>query len=113
MSKIVAVIILFIAAVLIAFADAFIKKAAVSGTFIASLKSPWLYWSVLFYLAQILLVVYLFLYQWKLGILANVFVVFYSILTVVLGYLMFAEKLAPIQVIGIILGISGVFLMTR
>lgn len=99
-------------AVLLAFADGLIKKSVVAGSFTTSLKSQWLYLAALFYLIQILLIAYLFLQKWELGILGNVFVVFYSVSTIALGYFMFAEKLAPIQVLGVTLGLIGVLLMT-
>lgn len=113
MNKIIVLPILLICGILIASADSFIKKSALSGSFANSFKSPWLYLSVLFYLIQILLVLYLFLSGWKLGIVANIFNVFYAIFAVGLGYLIFAEKLALLQVVGIILGLAGVVLMTR
>lgn len=114
MSKTIIFIVLSVFnAILIAFADGYIKKATLSGSLVASFKGPWLYLAVVFYLVQIALVAYLFLEKWQLGVLANVFVVFYSISTVVLGYVMFAEKLALIQILGIVLGIIGVFMMTR
>jgi drug/metabolite transporter (DMT)-like permease len=113
MNKILALVILIVCAILIALADAFIKKASISGNYSEALKSPWLYLSVLFYLIQILLVAWLFLYKGSLGVFANVFIVFYSIGSVLLGYLMFAERLGPIQFLGIILGLIGVVLITK
>ena len=112
-TKLTAVIILLFCGILIALADAFIKKSALSGNFATALKSPWLYLSILCYLVQILLVVYIFLFKFNLGILANIFGVFYSLATVYLGYAMFAETLMPIQIVGIVLGLIGVILMTK
>lgn len=112
-TKVTALIILIISAILIAAADAFIKKSALTGSFTTALKSPWMFWSVVFYLVQIVLVTFLFLSNWKLGILANVFNVFYATSALLLGFLMFSEKLVPLQAVGVVFGLIGVFLMTR
>ncbi len=113
--SIVAVVILFVAAILIAVADGFIKQAAVAGNlnYIAAMQTWWFYGSIFLYLIQILLVLYLFLGQWKLGIAGNVFNIFYSLTTILIGYLFFHENLTPTQTSGILLGLLGVFLMTR
>lgn len=108
-----AVLILLAAAVLIAAADALIKQSAISGNFLAALRTPWLWAAVVLYLAEILLTVYLFLKHWQLGVAANVFVIFYSLGTVLLGYLFFQERLSLMQASGILLGLIGIFLMTK
>lgn len=108
-----AILIVLVAAVLIAVADAFLKQAAVSGNYWVALKTPWVYGSLVLYLAQILLTVYYFLKHWELSITANLFLVFYSAFSIVIGILFFQEKLSVTQVSGIALGLIAVFLMTK
>lgn len=103
--------IIFATALFIALADALIKMNSVDSSFSVAIKSIWMVPIIILYLAQVMLVVYLFLHKIDLGIMANIFIVFYSMLSLFLGYLMFSERLTPIHGFGIVLALSGVILM--
>ncbi len=103
---------LFISAVLIAVGDAFLKKAGQTGSFSAAFQSPWLFGAVVLYLAQILVVVYLFFGKMPLGIVGTGLTLVYSVVMVFIGYQFFGEKFTLLQLAGAILGLAGVFLMS-
>ena len=66
---------------------------------------------LLLYVAQILFFLYIFINGWKLGIVGNLQMVFYSITVVTIGLLIFGETISWVQGIGIIFALIGVILM--
>lgn len=92
-------------------ADAIIKKTAVSGNFISALKNPLIIVVLLLYLVQIIFFLYVFMHGWKLGILGNVQMLFYSITVVLSGFLIFGETLSLVQMAGVALALVAVILM--
>ena len=66
---------------------------------------------LLLYFAQIIFFAYVFAYQWKLGIVGVIQMVFYSITVVLAGLLIFGETLSFVQGIGIGLALIGIVLM--
>lgn len=92
-------------------ADALIKKTAISGSFISALKNPLMIAVLLLYVIQIIFFLYAFIHGWKLGILGNIQMVFYSITVILSGFLIFGETLSLTQTLGIILAIIAVILM--
>lgn len=65
----------------------------------------------LLYFIQILLALYIFVNKADLAIYGNLFVVFYSILMVTLGIIIFGEQLTILQGVGIALALAGVILL--
>ncbi|HEV8601309.1 MAG TPA: hypothetical protein VGQ87_01785 [Patescibacteria group bacterium] len=105
-------ILLAFSAILIAVGDAFLKKSAVAGNFNQAMQSPWFIGAVILYFLQILLVVYLFFSNLPLGIVGTGLTFVYAIVMVLIGYFFFSERFSLIQLVGVGLGIVGVFLMT-
>lgn len=107
----VAILAVLASAILIAVADALIKKAAVSGDFLSAILNPWMLAICGLYLAQILIVVYVFVQKGELAIYGNIFIIFYSISMVLLGVFFFNEHLTALQYIGIALALTGAILL--
>lgn len=100
----------FASAVLIAVADAIIKKLAHGTDFWQAARDPWMLVVYVLYFFQILLAVYIF-YKGDLAIYGNLFIVFYSILMIALGVFFFNEHLTFVQVLGIALALGGAMLI--
>lgn len=98
-------------ALLIAVADSLIKKSGMSGDFFSALMNPLMVGAFVLYAIQVLLTLYIFLNKGELAIYANLFVAFYSILTVLIGVLVFKEHISVLQGFGIALALAGVFLI--
>jgi len=101
----------FASALLIAVADALIKKTGNSTTFLSATLSPWMLLICILYFIQILLALYIFINKGELALYANIFIVFYSILMVLLGIFAFKEHLTFVQGIGIVLALTGALLL--
>jgi multidrug transporter EmrE-like cation transporter len=101
----------FVSAVLIAVADALIKKVSISNTFLSATLHPWMIAVYILYFLQILLVIYIFMRGGDLAIYGNIFIIFYSILIVLLGVIVFKEHLSALQIVGIVLGLTGALLL--
>jgi drug/metabolite transporter (DMT)-like permease len=102
---------MFVSALLIAGADALIKKVSTQGNFYTALMDPWMIVILSAYIIQILIVIYVFINQGELAIYANIFIVFYSILMVLAGVFLFKEELTLLQYVGIVLALSGAVLL--
>ena len=100
-----------LAGVAIAVADVLIKKAAVTGNFWLALKNPLIILAIILYCLQVVFLAYVFVHNWKLGIVGNLQIVFYSITVVLSGMLIFGETLSLVKVAGIGLALLSVFLM--
>lgn len=98
--------------IMVAVGDAFLKKAAIPGNFAAAIRTPWFVGAVFLYLLQIGLLLLLFFHKSPLGIVGTALTFVYAIVMVLIGYFFFAERFAVMQVSGIVLGITAVFLMT-
>lgn len=107
----VAITVVFVSAILIAVADALIKKASVPGDFWATIQSPWMLAVCGLYLIQILIVVYVFVQKGELAIYGNIFIVFYAISMILLGVFFFNEQLTTLQYVGIALALTGAVLL--
>lgn len=93
-------------------ADALIKKTTVSGNFTSALKNPWMIAIILLYVVQILFFWYVFINGWKLGIVGNIQMLFYSMTVVLSGFLIFGETLSMVQGTGIVFALVAVVLMS-
>jgi drug/metabolite transporter (DMT)-like permease len=100
-----------IAGVAVGIADALIKKTSLSENFWMAFKNPWMVAIILLYVVQIGFFIYVFVHHWKLGIVGNLQMLFYSLTAVLIGYLIFKESLSVTQIIGIGLAIVAVFLI--
>jgi multidrug transporter EmrE-like cation transporter len=92
-------------------ADSLVKKASFANGFLAAFKTPWMLGAGVLYVIQIFFFIYVFSNGWKLGIVSNINVVFFSLTTIAIGYFFFHESLSAIQLIGIAVAIIGVTLM--
>ncbi len=102
---------IILAGVAVGVADALIKKSGVSGGLWLAIQNPWMIAVLLLYMLQILFFIYIFINGWKLGIVGNLQMVFYSITVVTLGLLIFGEKISWVKGLGIVLALIGVILM--
>lgn len=100
-------------AILVIAADSLIKAASCEGTWRQVMYSPKMLLCYLFYLLQILLAVVIFRSDGQLAIYANLFVVFYSILGVICGMLLFQERLTFTQFVGVALGLIASYLIAK
>lgn len=98
-------------ALLIAAADSLIKRMSLQGSFLDALRSPWMIAVLLLYFVQILLAIYVFINRGELALYGNLFIVFYSILMVLAGVLLFREQLSYLQIFGVLLALSGAVLL--
>ena len=98
-------------AILVAAADALLKQMSASGNFFSAVINPWMIVVCILYFVQILLALYVFIGKGSLAIFGNIFIVFYSILTILLGFVLFQEHLSMWQVVGIALALVGAVLI--
>ena len=111
MLSVVGLTAMFVSALLIAAADALIKKTSLQGNFLATLFNPWMLAILAFYFIQILIAIYIFINQGELAVYGNIFIVFYSIVMVLAGVFLFSEHLTLIQYVGIVLALAGAILL--
>ena len=102
---------IILAAIAVAIADALIKKIALSGSFLLTLKNPWMIAVLFLYLAQIFFFIYVFINNWNLGVVGNLQMVFFSLSVILLGFFAFGETLTTTQFLGIGVALVGVILM--
>ena len=105
------IIAMFASALLIAIADGLIKKTSASGTLLSVVLNPWMVLILVLYFIQILLAAYVFIHKGELAVYGNIFIVFYSILMVLIGIIAFGEHLSLWQGIGIVLALAGAVLI--
>lgn len=111
MMKLYQILVLVAVGIIVGVADALIKKSSESGSFMATLRNPLMLAVWALYITQTLLAIFIFLWGGKLGLLVNLFIVFYSITGIILGYLIFNESISLVQGIGIILALTGAILI--
>ena len=103
-------ILVILSAFLVIAADALIKLAS-NCSWNKLFYSPLMIACYVFYFVQIILAMMIFKSKGELAVYTNLFVVFYAILGVTFGCLMFNEKLTTTQVVGIVLAIAGAYLL--
>lgn len=94
MTYIFQLFIVILAGIAVGIADALIKKMAITGGFLSALKNPLILVTLLLYIAQIALVLYVFMHKWDLGIVGVIQTVFYSMTVVTLGLFVFSEVIS-------------------
>jgi EamA domain-containing membrane protein RarD len=95
----------------VAVADSLIKKVVISGNFWQAVRNPIMLIVLLLYLFQIFFLFYLFSHNWKLGIVGNLQMVFYSLIVVLVGFIVFGESLSAFQLAGIGLAVAAIIFM--
>lgn len=113
MINVVALICVIGSAALVIAADALIKWASHDGTWQQVLYSPKMLLCYVLYFVQIILAIIIFRSKGELSIYTSLFVVFYSMLGVVVGVGLFNERLTGTQITGIVLGMISTYLITR
>ncbi|VVB73958.1 Uncharacterised protein [uncultured archaeon] len=111
MADLVQVMAIVLAGISVGVADALIKKTAKAGGIIPAFSDPWMAAVVLLYLLQIAFFVYVFINDWKLGIVGLMQMVFYAITVLLIGAFYFGEALSPVQIAGIVVALAGVVMM--
>ena len=111
MSKLHQIIYLVVASITVGIADSLLKKVSQGGSFAGAIKNPWFFVSLVLYLCQILIFVYLFVKKWELGVVGIIQNILYAIVVVAVGWLFFKEKLSGLQITGAVLALIGIALI--
>ncbi len=104
-------IIVILAGIAVAVADAIIKKTAIGVSFTDALKNPLMIGVVFLYLLQIAFFTYVFVNGWQLGVVGVLQMVAYSVFVVVSGVFFFNESFTVTQYLGFVLAVSGAVLI--
>ncbi len=112
MQKIIFPVLILLAATAVAIADVFLKKASLSGSLGAALRSPWMLGAVGLYLFQIFFFTYVFVSGIKLSVVGILQTILYALIVLLSGVFFFKESLSTLQIIGIALGVAGVILLS-
>ena len=111
MNKFLYIGLLVLAVSAVGVADAFLKKASISGGLVAAIKSRWMLGAVILYLFQIFFFTYVFVAGFKLSVVSILQTGLYAIITLASGILFFQESLSTTQIIGIISTLVGVIIL--
>ncbi len=111
MSNILQIGLMTISALLIIVADSLIKKESLVHGIMGSLKTPLMILAYLLYFIQIVIAVYIFKKGGELAIYTNLYIIFYSIMGILAGFLVFSEHISTIQFIGIAFALIGAVLL--
>ena len=104
-------ILLILAVASVAIADVFLKKTQALGSMSQAFMSPWMFGAVVLYLFQIFFFTYLFISGAKLSSIGIMQTVVYALIVVGSGIFLFGESLSTVQIIGMVLAISGVVML--
>lgn len=97
----------------VAVGDLLIKKVGTVSTSLASaMVHPLMLAALCFYILQIVLFAYVFVQRWELRIVAIMQMAFYSAACVLMGRLLFGERVTTLQGLGMVLGFCGAVLMS-
>lgn len=99
--------VMFASAFLITVADVLIKKVSTSAHFFDVVFNPWMITICVLYFLQILLAVYIFIHHGDLAVYGNLYIVFYSIMMVVGGAVLFQEHITLLQILGVCCALIG------
>jgi hypothetical protein len=112
LSKLLYMSLLIIAVMAVAVADVFLKRAALQGSMVHALRSPWTLAAVALYLLQVVLFVVVFVHGWKLSVIGVMQTALYAVVTLGAGVLLFNEAISEIQMLGLVFTIVGVVLLS-
>lgn len=111
MPKLLQILLIVLAVIAVAVADAFLKKASDQGSLHWAFQSPWMMGAMLLYLFQILFFTYMFVAGWELSVVGSLQTVFYALVVLLAGIFIFRETLTLVQGAGILLAVGGVILI--
>ncbi len=112
MFKLVHFVLIVVAIIAVAVADACLKKAASGGILSQAFKSPWMVGAVLLYLYQMVVITYMFANGWQLSIFGSLQTVLYAVIVVGASVVLFKETLTWVQMLGVVLAIGGAVLIS-
>ncbi|NTW15177.1 MAG: hypothetical protein HGA38_02275 [Candidatus Moranbacteria bacterium] len=102
----------FLSAITIIIADAMIKRISAGRSIVAVMTDPLMAAICGLYLIQIVFAILIFIFEGELAIYTNLFIVFYGLSGLAVGYFLFHETVTFAQGAGILLGIAGAVLMS-
>jgi drug/metabolite transporter (DMT)-like permease len=112
MEQLLPVVVIVAAGLSVAVGDMLIKKAGMASAGMASaLVHPLMAVALGFYVLQIVLFAYVFVRRWELGIVALLQMVFYAAACVLMGRILFGERVTFQQGLGMLLAFLGAVLM--
>lgn len=111
MSNILQIFLMLASAILIIVADAIIKKESLIHGFGSTFLSPLMLLSYFLYFVQIVVAVYIFRKGGELAIYTNLYIIFYSILGIITGVIIFGEHLSFVHYVGILFALVGAILL--
>ncbi len=111
MDKIFQLSLLIFAVISVAVGDVVLKRAAVEGSWLLALKSPWLLVAGGLYLAQILIFTHFFMAGWHLSLVGSLQTAFYALVVVGAGIFIYRESLTAVQWTGVVLALAGAVLI--
>jgi hypothetical protein len=111
MSNFLQMSLMLASALLIIIADAIIKKESLVHGFTNTFTSPLMILSYLLYFIQIIIAVYIFRKGGELAIYTNLYIIFYSILGILTGVIIFSEHLSIVHYVGIVFALIGAVLL--
>ncbi len=94
----------------VAVGDIFIKKAAVNSSFTTAITSKWVVLGISLYFVQIVLFTWMFVKGWDLSIVGIMQTVFYALVILTAGHLVFKESLNTMQIVGLSLALIGILI---
>ncbi|MBX3061182.1 MAG: hypothetical protein KF770_32385 [Anaerolineae bacterium] len=111
MPKIFHMLFIVAAVTAVAIADVCLKKAAADGSWVLTLKSPWMVGAILLYLFQIIFFTYLFRSGKELSLVGSLQTILYALVILGAGIFLFQESLSKLQLTGVLLALTGVILI--
>ncbi|HRQ40531.1 MAG TPA: hypothetical protein PLD25_21665 [Chloroflexota bacterium] len=109
--KVLHLLLIVAAVTAVAIADVCLKKAAADGSWLLTLKSPWMVGAVLLYFFQIIFFTHLFRSGKELSVIGNMQTILYALIILGAGIFLFQESLSKLQLTGVLLALAGVILI--
>ncbi len=104
-------VIVVLAGIAVAVADALLKKACVDVSFLGALRNPLMIVVVALYLAQVVFFTYVFVNNWQLGVVGILQMAAYSAFVLATGVFVFKESYTATQYLGFVLAVAGAILI--
>jgi hypothetical protein len=102
-----------VAGAAVAVADSLIKRAAGNSTsFSAALSSPTMILAVALYVMQIALIAFVFVQHWDFTLVTFAQMMVYGVTVVLVGTIIFQERITPAHWLGLILALAGAIIMS-
>lgn len=110
-TKTLVLMVILAAVMAVAVADIFLKRASATGSFSRAISSPWMIGAIALYIFQIGIFTWAFVNKWPLTIIGNLQTVFYALIIILGGLIIFHEHLKAVQWVGVTLAIVAVVLL--